>query len=109
MAGRALTGQNVQDKAATCVEQVWFALDACNQMYRWFTDATHTDTYLNNLGISGTAAGAGTDVKLLRDSISDLGSTTNGLWAVAHGLFVPGGTNNFFFNAKALTGVTYTG
>lgn len=109
MAGRALTGTMVNDRAASYVELTWSALDQCNQMYRWLTDAAHTDTFLNNIGISGTAAGAGTDVKLLRDSISDLGNTTNGLWAVAHGLFVPGGTNNFFANAKNLTGATYTG
>jgi len=109
MPGRALTGTNVNDKAGACVEQVWIALEQCNQLYRWLTDSTHNDSFLNNLGIAGTSAGAGTDVKLLRDGIADLGSTTNGLWAVAHGLFVPGGTNNFFFNAKQLTGVTYTG
>jgi hypothetical protein len=45
----------------------------------------------------------------LRNSISDLGSTANGLWAVSHGLFIPGGVNNFFFNAKALTGTNFAG
>ncbi|NUS53828.1 MAG: hypothetical protein HOV66_03045 [Streptomycetaceae bacterium] len=109
MAGRTLAATDVNNKAAACVEQVWIALDQCNQLYKWLTDSAHTDTFLNNLGISGATATAGSDVKLLRDGISDLGSTTNGLWAVAHGLFVPGGTNNFFFNAKNLTGVTYTG
>lgn len=109
MAGRALTGSNVNDKGAACVEQVWIALDQCNQMYKWLTDAAHTDAFLNNLGITGSASTAGSDVKLLRDGISDLGNTTNGLWAVAHGLFTPTGANNYFFNAKNLTGVTYTG
>lgn len=109
MPGRTLTANDVNNRAAGCVEQLWASLDQCNQMYKWLIDAPHTDTFLNNIGISGTAAGAGTDVKVLRDSMSDLGNTTNGLWAVAHGLFVPGGTNNFFTNAKLLTGANYTG
>jgi hypothetical protein len=109
MAGRSLTALDVNNRAAACVEQVWGALDQCNQMYRWLTDSAHTDAFLNNIGITGSASTSGSDVKLLRDGISDLGNTTNGLWAVAHGIFVPTGTNNFFANAKSLTGVTYTG
>jgi hypothetical protein len=109
MAGRALTATDVNNRAAGLVEQTWAALDQCNQLYKWLTDAAHTDAFLNGIGITGNVSTAGSDVKLLRDGISDLGNTTNGLWAVAHGLFVPGGTNNFFANAKNLTGANYTG
>jgi hypothetical protein len=109
MAGRTLVAKDINDKAAACVEQLWSALDQCNQMYKWFTDAAHTDTFLNNVGITGSTGNTSTDVGLLRASISDLGSSTNGLWAVSHGIFVPAGVNNFFANAKNLSGVNFTG
>jgi hypothetical protein len=105
MAGRTLTALDVNNRAAACVEQAWSALDQCNQMYRWLIDSNNTTAILTASPINLPSA----DDTLIRSGISDLGNTTNGLWAVAHGLFVPGGTNNFFTNAKKLSGVNYTG
>lgn len=109
MAGVASTANSVNSKVAGLVLSLWDTLDQLNRQYKWFIDATHDDTFLNNIGIPGSSSVAGSDVKLLRDSVSDLGNTTNGLWAVSHGLFIPGGPNNFFANAKKLTGDNYTG
>lgn len=105
--GYPISAADVNNKAGALVTSLWDNLDQMNRFYKWLTDSAHTDTFLNNIGITGTAASG--DVKTLRDSISDLGSTTNGLWAVSHGLFVPGGVNNFFANAKNLTSTNYTG
>jgi hypothetical protein len=105
MAGRQLAALDINNRAAACVEQAWTALDQCNQMYRWLIDSNNTTAILTAAPISLASA----DDTAIRSGISDLGNTTNGLWAVAHGLFVPGGTNNFFANAKKLSGVNYTG
>lgn len=106
-AGYPITASDVNTKAGSLVTSLWDNLNDLNKLYRWMTDAAHTDAFLNGIGITGSASTG--DVKALRDSVADLGSTTNGLYAVSHGLFVPGGVNNFFANAKLLTGVNYTG
>ncbi|HEX2551641.1 MAG TPA: hypothetical protein VHK64_08610 [Nocardioidaceae bacterium] len=105
MAGRSLAALDVNNRAAACVEQVWGALDQCNQFYKWLTDSNNTTAILTASPVNLPSA----DDTVIRSAISDLGSTTNGLWAVAHGIFVPAGTNNFFANAKKLSGVNYTG
>jgi hypothetical protein len=105
MAGRALAALDVNNRAASCVEQLWAALDQCNQMYKWLTDSNNTTAILTASPVNLPSA----DDTVIRAGISDLGNTTNGLWAVAHGLSVPGSVNNFFFNAKKLSGVNYTG
>jgi len=107
--GYPVAAADVNTKAAALTQSVWDSLNDVNRFYKWLTDATHTDSYLNGIGITGATATNGSDVQVLRAAISDLGNTTNGLWAVAHGLFVPGGVNNFFANAKNLTGTNYTG
>lgn len=108
--GYSVTAADVNNKAASIAQACWDSLNDANRFYKWLTDAAHTDTYLNNLGGGGiTGSASAGDVQMLRNGISDLGNTTNGLWAVAHGLYVPPGANNFFFNAKALTGTNYTG
>lgn len=105
--GYPITANDINGKAGQLVTSLWDNLADINRFYKWLTDASHNDAFLNAAGITGSSSSG--DVKTLRDSISDLGNTTNGLWAVSHGLFVPGGVNNFFFNAKLLTGTNYTG
>lgn len=106
-AGYSVTAGDVNTKAGSLVTSLWDNLDQINRFYKWLTDSAHNDAFLNGIGVTGSSSSG--DVKALRDSISDLGNTTNGLWAVSHGLFVPGGVNNYFFNAKNLTGTNFTG
>ena len=105
--GYSVAAADVNNKAAALAQAVWDSLDQVNRYYKWLTDAAHTDGYFNGIGITGTSSSG--DVQSLKNGISDLGNTTNGLWAVAHGLFVPAGLNNFFANSKVLTGTNYTG
>jgi hypothetical protein len=105
MAGRALAALDVNNRAASVVEQLWSSLDQANQLYKWLADSNNTTAILTASPVNLPSA----DDTVIRAAISDLGSSTNGLWAVAHGIFVPAGTNNFFANAKKLSGVNYTG
>jgi hypothetical protein len=107
--GYPVSAADVNNKAGQLVTSVWDNLNDLHRFYLWLTDSAHTDTYLNNLaggGITGTATSG--DVQTLRNSIADLGGSS-GLWAVAHGTFTPSGSNNYFFNAKLLTGTNFTG
>jgi hypothetical protein len=103
MAGYAVTAADVNSRAGALVVALWQDLENLRQFKAWLDDSSHNDTFLTGLGIS-----AG-DITTLRAGVSDLGSPTNGLYAVAHSIYVPGGVNNFFANAKALSGVTYAG
>lgn len=105
--GYPVAAADINNKAAAIAQAVWDSLNDANRYYKWLTDAARTDAYFNGVGITGSSSAG--DVQSLKNGVSDLGNTTNGLWAVAHGLFVPGGLNNFFANAKALTGTNYTG
>jgi len=105
--GYPITATDVNTKAGALVTSLWDNLDEINRFYKWLTDSAHNDAFLTGIGMSGNSSSG--DVKTLRDAVSDLGNTTNGLWAVSHGAFLPAGLNNFFANAKLLTGVNYTG
>lgn len=104
--GYPIAAADVNAKAGALVTACWDSLDQVRRFALWLNDATHTDAFLNNLGITGTASSG--DVQTLRNSFADLGGPS-GLWAVAHGNFAPSGASNYFFNAKALTGTNYTG
>lgn len=107
--GYTVAAADVNNKAAALTQAVWDSLNDINRFYKWLTDAAHTDAYLNGIGITGATGTNGSDVQVLRAAISDLGNTSNGLWAVAHAQFAPTGSNNYFANAKLLTGTNYTG
>lgn len=102
-AGFSVIDKDINNKAGQLVTSLWDTLDTIHRFKLWFDD--HNDTFLNGLGITGAGAG---DTKLLRDSFADLGGST-GLWAVSHGLYIPPGVNNFFSNAKSLSGTNFTG
>lgn len=104
--GYPVTAADVNAKAGALVTNLWDALDQARRFHLWLTDALHTDTYLNNLGISGSASTG--DVQVLRNSFGDLAGSA-GLYVVAHGTFAPGGASNYFSNARQLTGTNYTG
>lgn len=105
MAGYPISAAELNSKAGAVVTNVWDALDQVNRMYKWMNDATHTDNLLVVAPFNIPQA----DLDLIRPAIADLGSTTAGLWAVAHNLKTVSPTNDFFFNAKKLTGVNFTG
>jgi hypothetical protein len=104
MAGNSFTAADLQNRAGSIVYGVWEALDAARQFKLWLDDATHSDTVLGPLGVGVPS----TDLALIRTSYADLGGTS-GLWAVARGTYTPTGANNYFFNAKQLSGLNYTG
>lgn len=102
--GRGFTKQDIDNRMAAVVEQVWSSLNQANQAALWLANTTiiPNDATLTNLGYTSG------EVTLLRASMNDLGSS-NGLWGVAHTLKTVPTVNNFFFNAQQLTGVNYTG
>lgn len=102
--GRGITKNDIDQRAAAVVEQLWSALAEANKMSLWLanTNIIPNDTFLTNLTYSSG------EVTLLRAGINDLGSA-NGLYGVAHGTKTQPAVNNFFFNAQQLTGVNYTG
>lgn len=104
--GYPVAAGDVNNKAGALVTNLWDALDQVRRFNLWLTDSLHTDSYLNNLGITGSASSG--DVKLLRDSFNDLAGSA-GLYVVAHGTLAPAGASNYFFNARQLTGTNYTG
>jgi myosin-crossreactive antigen len=104
--GYPVTSTDLNNQAGRLVVALWSSLNDVRQFKLWLDDSAHSDTFLNNLGITGTASSG--DVKTLRDSFSDLGGTS-GLWATAHGTFAPAGNSNFFANAKLLGGLNYAG
>jgi hypothetical protein len=102
--GRGFTKNDIDQRMASIVEQVWGSLNLANQAALWLANTTiiPSDTTLTNLGYSGA------EVTLLRAAINDLGSS-NGLWGVAHNLKTVPSTNNFFFNGQQITGVNWAG
>ena len=103
MAGYTVDATKVNDLAGSLVTSLWQDLDAIKRFKAWLDDSAHNDTYLTStLGISSG------DVTVIRNSFADLGGSS-GLYAVAHGSFAPSGANNYFFNAKNLSGVNYAG
>lgn len=103
MAGFPITANEVNIKAGQLVSSLWDNLEAVRRYKRWLDDATNSDAALTALGV------AQGDLNLIRPAFADLGSGSNGLYAVAHGVFVPAGVNDFFANAKKLTGTNYAG
>lgn len=100
--GYSVAIADVNNRAGALVTNLWNALNDVRQFKQWLDDSTHNDTYLTALGFSNA------DITLLRGAFSDLGGSS-GLWAVSHGTYVPPGVNNFFFQAKSITGTNYTG
>lgn len=104
MAGRQLTALDINNRAAAVVEQLWSALDQAHQLALWLSDANNNTAALTAAPVSLASA----DDTAIRAAILDLGSA-NGLWGVAHAQKTVTAVNDFFFNAKRLSGVNYTG
>lgn len=104
MTGRQLTALDINNRAAAVVEQLWSALDQAHQLALWLSDSNNATAALTAAPISLSSA----DDTAIRAAILDLGSV-NGLWGVAHAQKTVTAVNDFFFNAKKLSGVNYTG
>lgn len=102
MAGNPFTAADVNNRAGALVTGLWTSLEEVRRFKLWLDDATHNDTALGPSGVGVTVP----DLAVIRTSFADLGGAS-GLWAVAHGSFDPSGVNNYFFNAKNLTGLNY--
>lgn len=102
--GRGVTKNDIDQRMASVVEQVWNSLNIANQASLWLanTNIIPNDTFLTNLGYTSG------EVTLLRAAINDLGSA-NGLYGVAHGTKTQASVNNFFFNGCQITGVNWAG
>jgi len=98
MAGIPYTGADLELKAGLIAQGVWGALDDARKWYWWLQDNAAA---FASLGISG-------DQTLITNSAGDLGGPA-GLWSVAHAKFTPGGSSDYFSNAKKLTGTNYAG
>ena len=104
--GYPITSADVNNRAGQLVVALWTTLEDVRRFKLWLDDSAHTDAFLNGIGITGSASSG--DVKVLRDAFADLGGAA-GLYPVAHGAFAPGGSSNYFANAKNLAGVSYAG
>lgn len=104
MAGFALKADDINNRAGQLARAVWQSLDDARAFKLWLDDTSHNDTALGPSGVGVTSA----DLTIIRNSFADLGGAS-GLWAVSHGSFAPAGANNYFFNAKSLGGIYWTG
>jgi hypothetical protein len=104
MAGYPLTALDINNKAGQVARAVWQSLDDAHAFSLWLADAAHTDTLLGPSGVGVVQ----TDLNTIRAATLDLGSV-NGLWGVAHSQKTVLANNDFFFNAKLLGGIYWTG
>lgn len=104
MAGFELKALDINNRAGQLARAVWDSLEEARRFKLWLDDTSHSDTALGPSGVGVTTA----DLTIIRNSFADLGGTS-GLWAVSHGSFTPSGANNYFFNAKNLGGIYWTG
>lgn len=93
---------SVNNRAGLLVAQLWSTLRDLNELNSWLNDSTHDTAFLTGLGFTSA------EVTALKAAVADLGSA-NGLWGVAHNQKTVTSTNDFFFNAKKLTGTTWAG
>lgn len=102
MAGLQMSAADIQMKAGVIAQQVWDALNEARKFYLWLNDATHSAANIQALGVSAS------DDTLIRNAFADLAGPS-GLWSVSHAKVTPGGSSDYFFNAKQLTGTNYSG
>jgi hypothetical protein len=96
--GFPVSAIDINNRAGQLVVQLRDDLERVKQFAAWLNDATTTDAFLNAAGLTGSVSSG--DVQTLRAAFTDLLS----LYNVAHGT-ASTGVNDFFFNAKHLTGV----
>lgn len=93
---------SVNNKAGQLISQLWTTLRDLREFNSWLNDSNHPDSFLIALGFTQA------EVTALRAAVSDLASDA-GLYGVAHAVSHPAANNDFFFNAKKMTGTTWAG
>jgi hypothetical protein len=88
----------IDSRAGSLVVAVRDNLLACSQFCAWLQSAQQSDANLITLGYVQA------EVTTLKAAFTDLGGAGISLYNIAHGGTLPGGPNDFFFNAKLLTG-----
>jgi len=86
-------------KAGQLVAAVRDDLYRCSQFCALLQSSPWADASLIALGYTQG------EVTTLKGAFTDLGGAGISLYNIAHGGTLPGGPNDFFFNAKLLTGV----
>lgn len=100
--GLTLTKADMDQRVAGVVLSLRDALRRCSEMNALLNDTTiiANDAALTTMGYSSQ------EITWLRGSFTDLGGTGVSLYRIAIGAVAgPGSPNDFFFNAKHLTGV----
>lgn len=97
--GVAVAKVDVDGRAGGLVGQLWRNLDEIRRFKAWLDDSAHNDAFLTGLGYT-----AG-EITTLRAAFTDL----NKLQQISHAGATQAATSDFFFNAKALTGVDWSG
>jgi hypothetical protein len=100
--GLPISANDINSRVAAEIAALWTALRDLNETYQRITNADWDATFFTNLGYQPA------DVTLLKAAVADLGGPS-GLWAVAHSQAHPAANNDFFFNARKLTGVNWAG
>lgn len=91
---------DIDSRAGSLVVAVRDSLYNCSQFCaKLQNNATLTDAAMIALGYTQA------EVTTMKSGFLDLGGTGNSLYRIANGLAFVGANNDFFFNAKLLTGV----
>lgn len=88
----------IDSQAGSLVVAVRDSLYRANQFCAWLQSSQQADANLVALGYVQA------EVTTLKAAFTDLGGAGVSLFNIAHGGTLPGGPNDFFFNAKLLTG-----
>lgn len=88
----------IDSQAGSLVVAVRDSLYRASQFCAWLQSSQQADANLIALGYVQA------EVTTLKAAFTDLGGTGISLYNISHGGTLPGGPNDFFFNAKLLTG-----
>jgi hypothetical protein len=97
--GFPVTKADMDNLAGRLALALWQAFDDVRVFKLGLDDSIHNDAYLTALGYSGG------DITSLRAAFTDLDK----LRQISHAGAIQAATNDFWFNAKNLTGLSYTG
>jgi hypothetical protein len=98
--GYTIDKATLDNRAGALVTACWTDLDEIRKFKSWLDDAAHNTAYM-----TGTIGYTTADDTLLRAAFTDLDK----LRQIAHAGATQSAANDFFFSAKALTGITFTG
>lgn len=94
--GYAITKVDVDNQMGRLIVSVREALNECVDFKRWLDDAAlGTDTFLGGLGYTGG------EITTIRAAFTAMNTLNN----LAHAAATQPATNDFFFDAKKLTGI----